>query len=117
MHDPAAKLAASPRAAFAAGALVLVTLNSPREKFWGAVLEITAAGVSLRGTELNSLDDVAAQLRAGEPVSASAVFFPMHRVERMELDERCGDIPSLLDRFRQKAGERALRFLGLEDGE
>ena len=35
--------AAEPRAEatrFASGVVVLVTLNSPREKFWGAILEI-----------------------------------------------------------------------------
>ncbi len=93
--------------AFAAGTMVLVTLNSPREKFWGAVLEIAAAGISLRGIDLNSFDDFAAMMRAGEPVAPSAVFFPMHRVERMEADIRSGDIPSLCERFRAKCGRQA----------
>lgn len=92
---------------FRAGSFVLITLNSPREKFWGAVLEITPAGLSVRGVDLNSFEDFARQLRAGDPVAPAAVFFPMHRVERMELDLRSGDIPSLGERFESKTGRAA----------
>ncbi len=98
--------------AFRAGALVLVTLNTPREKFWGAVLEITPAGVSIRGLDLNSFDDFARQIRAAEPATPGLVFFPMHRVERMELDARNGDIPSLRERFEEKAGVDFAASLG-----
>ena len=44
---------------------------------------------------------------AGDPVAPAAVFFPMHRVERMELDLRSGDIPSLGERFEGKVGRTA----------
>ena len=98
--------------ALRAGALVLVTLNTPREKFWGAVLEITPAGVSIRGLDLNSFDDFARQVRAGESATPGLVFFPMHRVERMELDARNGDIPSLRERFEEKAGVDMAAALG-----
>ena len=99
--------AAPPAPAFHPGALVLITLNTPREKFWGALLEVTPAGVSVRGVDLNSLDDFARQIRAGDPAMPAAVFFPMHRIERMELDVRAGEIPSLGERFEAKAGRTA----------
>ena len=89
---------------FTAGSLVLVTLNSPREKFFGAVLAVAAAGVSLRGIDLNSVDDFTRQVKAGEPVAPHVVFFPMHRVERIELDLRNGEIPSLQERFVDRLG-------------
>jgi len=95
---------------FVPGALVLVTLNNPREKFWGAVLEISPAGLSLRGIDLNSFDDFARQVKAGEPAMAGAVFFPMHRVERMELDATNGEFPSLAQRFDDKTGKSADRL-------
>jgi len=104
----------APAAAFVPGTVVLVTLNTPREKFWGAVLDVNPAGVSLRGIDLNSFDDFAGMARAGDPVSASAVFFPMHRVERMELDVRNGDIPSLRERFEVKVGRDLAEFFGPE---
>jgi len=44
---------------FHPGSTVLVTLNNPREKFWGVVLALDHAGVSLRGIDLRSLDDFA----------------------------------------------------------
>lgn len=91
-------------AAFDEGAIVLVTLNHPREKFWGAIIAVTPAGISARGMDLNSFEDFGRQVTAGEPVAPHVVFFPMHRVERMELDVRNGEIPSLAERFENKTG-------------
>ena len=90
--------------AFAPGSIVLVSLNSPREKFWGMVLELAPAGVSLRGIEVNCFEDFLRQVKAGDPVTPNAVFFPMHRVERIELDSHNGDIPSLQARFARNTG-------------
>jgi len=96
---------------FARGSIVLVTLNTPREKFWGAVLDLNVAGLSIRGIDLNSFDDFADMVRTGEGFTPAAVFFPMHRVERIELDAPCGAIPSLCDRFANKTGQRAAAVL------
>ncbi|MCU1286296.1 MAG: hypothetical protein JWO13_2646 [Acidobacteriales bacterium] len=89
---------------FAPGAVVLVTLNNPREKYWGAVIAISTAGISLRGVDLNSFEDFTRLVKAGEDVALNAVFFPMHRVERVEMDSRSGDIQSMQDRFHSKTG-------------
>src|SRR5437588_12949050 len=89
---------------FAAGTVVVVTLNMPREKFWGTLLALTPAGASLRGIDLNSIDDFARQVRDGDQVDANIVFFPMHRIERIESDSRNGDIRSLHERFENKTG-------------
>src|SRR4051812_34587004 len=102
--------------AFHAGALVLIALSSPREKFWGALLEISPAGLSVRGLDLNSLEDFARQLRAGDPVAPAVVFFPMHRIERMELDVRSGEIPSLGERFESKCGRATGSVFDLASG-
>ena len=87
---------------FAPGAVVLVTLNHPREKYWGSVIAVNPAGISLRAVDLNSFEDFARLIKSGEDVVPSAVFFPMHRVERMEMDSRNGEIPSLQERFFSK---------------
>ena len=108
--DQAAAAAPARDAAFAPGAVVLVTLSSPREKFWGVLLGVSAAGISLRGLDLNSFEDFVHLVRAGEPATPAAVFFPMQRVERMEADEHSGDIPSLKERFQEKTG-RPLAYL------
>jgi len=87
-----------------AGQLVLVTLQNPREKFWGVIVALTPAGVSLRGVDLQSLDDFAQLVKSGEGATPSAVFFPMHRVQRIEVDSRNGELPSLADQFAAKSG-------------
>ncbi len=89
---------------FNEGSLVLVTLDAPRQKFFGVLLRLTPAGVELRCAALESLEDLARQIRAGEPGGGSTVFFPMHRVERMELDEALGELPSLAQEFASKSG-------------
>ena len=112
---PAGISGAEPRAEaarFASGVVVLVTLNSPREKFWGAILDISPAGLSVRGLDLNSFDDFVGLVRSGEPVSLGAVFFPMHRVERVEIDARNGDIPSLQERFHSKSEREFTQLVG-----
>src|SRR5207244_870097 len=48
---------------FAENSIVLVTLNSPREKYWGSVIAVNPAGISLRGMDLNSFDDFARQVK------------------------------------------------------
>jgi hypothetical protein len=89
---------------FQPGTMVVVTLANPREKFWGAILALSAEGLSLRGIELASFEDLVALVKDGEPFSLGVVFFPMHRVERMELDLPDGSIPSLSQRFTAKTG-------------
>jgi hypothetical protein len=90
--------------AFQAGAIVLVTLNNPREKFWGKILALEPAGLSLCGVELASFEEVTNMFIAGEPLAVTTLFFPMHRVERIELDSPSGSIPSLSQRFISRTG-------------
>lgn len=97
---------------FLQGALVLVTLSSPREKFWGAILSLSTAGISLRGCELASFEDCVAMTRSGEGFTPGAVFFPMHRVERMEIDASVNGLPSLAERFAAETGADVAQLLG-----
>jgi hypothetical protein len=90
---------------FRQGSLVIATLTTPREKFWGAILHLGVEGVSLRGVDLSSFDDLASQIKNGEPFTSGVVFFPMHRVERMELDLPEGNLLSLAQRFAEKTGQ------------
>jgi hypothetical protein len=89
---------------FRPGALVIATLTNPREKFWGAILQLSAEGLSLRGVDVSSFDDLALQVKNGDPFTSGVVFFPMHRVERMELDLPEGNLLSLAQRFAEKTG-------------
>ena len=89
---------------FQPGTMVVTTLANPREKFWGAILSLSPEGLSLRGIELPSFEDLVAMVKDAEPFSLGVVFFPMHRVERIELDAHNGEIPSLQERFAGKTG-------------
>ena len=89
---------------FGAGAIVLASLSNPRDKFWGAVLSLSLEGLSICGIELASFDDVVAMMKDGEPFSPGVVFFPMHRIERIELDLGDGEVPSTAQRFTAKTG-------------
>jgi hypothetical protein len=89
---------------FVPGAVVIATLSNPREKFWGMILALAPAGLSLSGAELASFEDLAVMVRDGEPFTPAVVFFPMHRIERVELDLPDGSLPSLSQRFFAKTG-------------
>jgi hypothetical protein len=92
------------RGPFAPGALVIATLSNPREKFWGMILALAPEGLSLSGTELASFEDLTVMVRDREPFTPAVVFFPMHRIERVELDLPDGNLPSLSQRFFSKTG-------------
>ena len=99
---------------FHPGAFVIVTLSNPREKFWGVILELSGQGLSLRGVDLAAFEDLVAMIKAGDPFTSGVVFFPMHRVERVELDLPEGNIRSLAERFKEKTGQGASKILSGE---
>ena len=86
--------------------IVIVSLVSPKEKVWGQLQGLNAQGATVRGIELDSFDDFLRQIVAKEEatVGMTTVFYPMHRVERIALDEPSGYIPSLAERFSSKVG-------------
>ena len=95
---------------FQPGTMAVLTLGNPREKIWGALLAITPEGLTLCGVELASFEDLIAIVKEGEPFAPNVIFFPMHRVERMELDLPDGGIPSLSQRFVSKTGVEPLEL-------
>ncbi len=96
---------------FKQGAVVLLSLSEPREKFWGVLLQLSATGVGIRGVELSSFDETLRMLRHDEPISPTDVFFPMHRVERIEIDAPSCGVPSLRERFESATGADVRTFL------
>src|SRR5256885_9303427 len=88
-----------------AGAAVVIVLHSPREKCWGVLDRISAAGVFLRGLDLNAFDDWVQAAAHDEPFMGPAdLFFPLWRVERVARDEAAGGVPSLIEQFEQRTG-------------
>jgi hypothetical protein len=96
--------------------IVIVSLISPKEKVWGQLLLLESKGVAVRGIELDAFDDFIRQVVRQEEtaVGLNTVFFPMHRVERIALDEPSGSIPSLAQRFHSKVGLTIQEYLGID---
>lgn len=94
---------------------VIVYLHSPREKVFGVLLSLLQAGVVVRGIDLAAFDDwVRQEARGDEPgLGLVTLFYPMGRLERVELDETVGGLESLADRFRRTTGRSVLEAAGL----
>jgi len=93
--------------------IVILSLHDPKEKIWGQLIALNNGGVTLRGIDINSFDDFIRQVLypEGTPVGLATIFYPMHRVERIALDEPKGEIPSLSETFRMKVGITILEYL------
>ena len=94
---------------------VLVSLQNPKEKFWGVVLSVQTSGITVRGIDLNSFDDWSRSVAKGDgDMGLSTTFFPIHRVERVTLDETVGSVLSLAETFEARVGQDVWSFLGLQ---
>ena len=87
------------------GQPVIVVLHTPKEKCWGVLDEISAAGVFLRGLDLKAFDDWLAAVVHKEPfIGLTDLFFPMWRIERILRDEPSGDVASLSEQVERRTG-------------
>jgi hypothetical protein len=93
--------------------IVVISLHSPKEKLWGELVDISNAGVTLRGIDLSSFDDFVSQILhpEGDRMGLPTLFFPMLRIERIALDEARGSIPSLAEVFAKKVGRSLPDYL------
>ena len=100
-----------------AHSIVIVSLHTPKEKVWGELLTINPSGVTLREIDLKSFDHFVRQMNEpdGERMGFPTVFFPMHRVERIALDEPSGSIPSMNELFARKLGRSLSEYLAQFD--
>ena len=98
---------------FEKSSLVIVNLVNPKEKFFGVLASLSAAGVTIKAINLDSFDDWIRQLaRDDEPdLDLLTMFFPMFRVERIFLDEPTGSIKSYSQRFEDVVGQPILEYL------
>jgi hypothetical protein len=94
--------------------IVIVSLTAPKEKIWGQLLMLSPAGVTTRGIAVEAFDDFLRQVLSQEETAGelATVFYPMHRVGCIALDQPSGSLPSLSDRFRNKVGFSIQEYLG-----
>ena len=94
------------------GEAVIIVLHSPREKLFGVLQEINAAGVYLCGIDLNYFDEWTRAIAGGEPfLPINNCFFPMWRVERLTRDEGSADLPSMSEQFAKRTGAKITDFI------
>ena len=100
---------------FDSNSLVLLNLVNPKEKFFGVLRALSAAGVTMRAINLDSFDDWIHQIARGEEseIDMITMFVPLFRVERIYLDEPAGAIRSYSERFRDVTGRTVEEHLGL----
>jgi hypothetical protein len=80
----------------------------------GVVVSVRTSGITVRGIDLNSFDDWSRGVAKGEgDMGLSTTFFPIHRVERVTLDETVGNVLSLAETFEARVGQDVWSFLGL----
>lgn len=100
---------------FEKNALVIINLVNPKEKFFGVLLALSPAGITLRAVNLDSFDDWVRQVARGEESDLDLItmFVPLFRVERVFLDEPAGAIKSFAQRFEDSVGTPLANYLGL----
>jgi hypothetical protein len=100
---------------FEPNSLVLVNLVNPKEKFFGVLRALSAAGVTMRAVNLDSFEDWIHQIARGDEAEIEMVtmFAPLFRVERIFLDEPAGLVKSYSQRFEEVVGRDVLDYLGL----
>ena len=98
--------------------IVILSLQSPREKIWGVLLSISTFGVTIRGIDINSFDDWSRSVAyQSDAMGLSTMFVPMIRVEKVILDETIGPLKSFSDQFYERVGRTVLEFMDLPEEE
>jgi hypothetical protein len=99
---------------FDSQSLVILNLVNPKEKFFGVLRALSAAGVTVRAINLDSFDDWIRQIARGEEqeIVMITMFVPLFRVERIFLDEPAGAIRSYSQRFEEVVGLSVADYLG-----
>ena len=93
--------------------IVVVYLQNPRERYWGALRGLDGTGVMLQGTELGGFEDWMRQVASGGgDVLPSQQFFPLHRIEKILVDAPSGEAPSLAQQFERRLGRTIWSLLG-----
>src|ERR671928_1864317 len=101
---------------FEKNALVIINLVNPKEKFFGVLLALSAAGITVRAINLDSFDDWVREVARGEEPNLDLItmFVPLFRVERVFLDEPSGAIKSFAQRFEEVVGMTVQQYLQLQ---
>jgi hypothetical protein len=98
---------------FLRGQLVVAVLHNPRQKFWGRILGLEAAGLVIRGVDLAPWEELMSLVKNGQAdhVALGTRYVPLHRVESVYLDEPSSGARSLGEVFQERTGIDPQHFL------
>ena len=101
------------------GALVVIHLANPTEKFWGVLERLEGVGLTFRGISLDSYEEWVTEVARREPsgLGLATMFVPLFRVERVFLDEQVGAVESYRQRFERRVGSPVSNFIALRDSD
>src|SRR5256885_420397 len=101
---------------FAPASLIIANLVNPKEKFFGVLVALSAAGITIRGINLDAFEDWIHQIARNEDSDLDLItmFVPLFRVERIFLDEPSGAIKSYAQRFEEVVGMTVHQYLNLQ---
>jgi len=101
---------------FESSSLIIVNLVNPKEKFFGVLVNLSPAGITVRAINLDSFDDWLRQIAKGDEPNLDLItmFVPLFRVERVFLDEPSGAIKSFAQRFEEVVGMTVHQYLNLQ---
>lgn len=94
--------------------IVVIGLTAPAQLFFGRLMELTPSGITVRGVDLDAFEDWINNVATAEEsgVKPATTFFPLHRVEKMVVDEGNGAVPSLSQEFLTRVGSPVEEYLG-----
>jgi hypothetical protein len=97
------------------GTPVILFLRDPKDKVWGLLVSLGPAGVTVRGMDLRTFEEWMRQeaRRDEDFIGPSTMFFPMHRLDRVERDESVGMVISFADRFHREVGRTVNEAMGI----
>jgi hypothetical protein len=99
------------------GALIMVHLINPTEKFWGVLERLEPVGVTFRGISVDVFEEWMIEIARGErpTLGLATMYVPLFRIERIFLDEQVGEVESYRQRFERRTGRTIASVLGLDD--
>ena len=84
---------------------VNIHLTEPSERFWGRLLMLSDAGATLRCIDVKQIEPFKYQFKSDRQiVFPQTIFFPMRRIQQIDLDEAMGDLPSTIEAVLQITG-------------
>ena len=97
------------------GDYINIHLTDPVERLWGRLIRLSNAGVIMRGIDVKEIEAFKYQFRKQEKeVFPQTAFFPMRRVQKMDIDEPLDQLPSVIEALVEATGKNADEIINLK---